>query len=257
MTTLTIAHIADIHIVPREGELLRGIDVRKNFVETLRSIEKAQPDIIVVGGDLAAQDGELGAYRWIKTQLERTGIEYCVLAGNHDCINNMARVFSQTDRQNREDWQFHLERKGHGFHCLDSSSNSLPERQIHRLAADMGTQNGEALLFLHHPPLWCDCRYMDRKYPLGNWRETICQLKAISRIKNIFCGHYHTEKTIRTANKSVFITPATYMQISQESPEFKISDCRPGWRWIRWDGEALYTSVHYIQPLAGRVEKGL
>ena len=245
--TLKIAHITDIHIVAREGDLLRGIDVRNNFIQTLNTVRNAQPDMIVVGGDMAAEDGELAAYQWIKMQLDRMGIEYHVLAGNHDRIENMHRVFHQSGRQNRDTWYFQLDRKGRRIFCLDSSTNRLSKDQLDWLKADIGKRNDTVLLFIHHPPLLCDCLFMDRKYPLENWQEAVRLLRSIPQIKNIVCGHYHTERTVQSCENTVFITPATYMQISQQSPNFEISDYRPGWRWIKWEGETLYSSVFYAR----------
>lgn len=246
MTTLKIAHITDIHIAPREGELLEGIDVQKNFLNAMDAICAARPDCIILGGDLA-EDGDPGSYQWIKTQLDRIGITYHIMAGNHDRIENLNSTFGLMDRQDRDSWYFGLEKKGRRIFCLDTSSNFLPEHQLDRLEADIGNRRDEVLLFIHHPPIMCDCLFMDKNYPLKNWQEAFRRLRSIPQIKNIVCGHYHTEKTIQSSGITIFLTPSTYVQISQDNRDFEISDYRPGWRWIKWEGETLYSSVFYVR----------
>ncbi len=65
-------------------------------------------------------------------------------------------------------------------------------------------------------------------------------------IKNIFCGHYHTDKTIIKEGKNIVITPSTMFQLSTDQIEYKVDSYRAGWRLIEWDGAQLKTSVFYL-----------
>ncbi len=247
MGCLRIAHITDIHITPQDNELLHDVDVRKNFGSVLNNVKEVEPDAIVIGGDLAALDGELESYRWIKQQLDQTGIEYHVMAGNHDRIDTLSQVFKQKGRYSTDNWHLTLNIQGRWIYCLDSSSYSVPSAQLKRLSEDIENHAEEVLLFIHHPPMLGDCLFMDSKYPLANWEEVFSHLESIPQIKKIICGHYHTEKTIQYSDKLIFITPSTFCRISESSAEFEVaSNSRPGWRWIKWKDDVFYSGVEYI-----------
>ena len=127
---------------------------------------------------------------------------------------------------------------------LDSSSETITKDQIDWLSLNNWDQS--SLLFMHHPPANCGCNFMDRKYPLKNQAETMAALNKISGIKAVFCGHYHTEKTILSEDKTIFITPSTMMQLSQDNNEYEVTSFQPGWRIIEWDGSKIETRVEYL-----------
>ena len=103
----------------------------------------------------------------------------------------------------------------------------------------------EVFLFAHHPPVLCDCRFMDDNYSLANLEETWNALSSIPNLKHLFCGHYHTEKTISEGSRTIYLTPSTMMQINQESGEFKIEHTNPWWRSIVIQNGTPVTQVHY------------
>lgn len=241
--TLKIAYIADLHISHR-GELVRNIPVEKNFEQLVPQVVKTAPDLIIFGGDQAAWDGETNAYHQIESLLKGTGIPYLGLAGNHDDIPRLNELFSL--ELTTDELYYTKTVKGKRLFFLDSSKHSVSQEQLEWLKEEAASEESEALLFIHHPPTRCGCRYMDRDYPLRNGEELFSLLKTIPNIRYIFCGHYHTEKTFIKNGKTIFITPSTAFQLSQENPEYEVSSYQPGWRWIEWDGEELGTSVRYL-----------
>ncbi len=241
---IRIAHVTDIHIAP-DGSLVRDIDTRKSFDAVLGKAITENPDIIVFGGDLAAVNGELEAYQWIEGRLAESGVPYLIIAGNHDNPGNLKAVFELDSAD--DDELFFIKKIGV---CqligLDSSKNSVSHTQLDWLQNKMSSNLVPSLLFMHHPPLYCGCEFMDSKYPLENREEVFETLREISTISHIFCGHYHTEKTIFEDDKTVFITPSTMHQIGQTGSQYKEVSRLFGWRMIEWCNSGLKTSVHYF-----------
>ncbi len=57
MDMVRIIQITDTH-VGNEGELVRGVDVRANFLKTLRVIANEKMDCLIHSGDLCAIEGK-------------------------------------------------------------------------------------------------------------------------------------------------------------------------------------------------------
>ena len=85
---LKIGQISDIHIGESE-EFVQGIDVRKNFLTALNSPSMKDLDLLVLSGDLANEDAEPGAYKYIAQVLEDYAKPWCIIPGNHDRIEVM------------------------------------------------------------------------------------------------------------------------------------------------------------------------
>ena len=65
------------------------------------------------------------------------------------------------------------------------------------------------------------------------------------KIQN-FTGHYHTERTIEIGNVAVYITPSTFVQISDSTVEFTPDHYKPAYRMITFDGHMFKTWVRYL-----------
>lgn len=244
MANLKLAQITDIHIGPHEG-LYNDIDVRKKFLTALEHVQNSDVDFIILSGDLAIDFGELEAYQWIKKVMDEQDIPYIVMAGNHDSIDRMSTVFHIED--DVQDGMLYFKRELNGFPIffLDSEPDLIHIDQLEWLKKECSSLNQDALLFIHHPPILSGCQFMDRKYPLRNIPEVQSHLKEINNIEHIFVGHYHTDKIVEFDGKTVYITPATQMRISQTNPDFEMEPQGCGWRYIEWDGEILKTEVRY------------
>lgn len=242
---IKIAQISDIHIGPSD-ELYLGIDLRENFLRTLEDVINNFPDYIVLSGDLAYDMGEIDSYHWLKGIMDKVDIPYRIMAGNHDNVNAMARVF---DIQNyiKNSMLYYEDKFGpHPIIFLDSEPDLVHREQLEWLLEFEKKLDRNALLFIHHPPCLCGHQFMDRKYSLRNIEELQTYLKKMKNISAVFCGHYHFEKSIWLGELPIYVCPATQIQISPNSEEFKVLDNSPGWRMITWDGKTLNTSTHYI-----------
>jgi Icc protein len=243
---LIIAQISDIHI-GEENEIVRGINVRNQFLDVLQVLRKKELDILIVSGDLAATHGEIEIYQWIKQKLDEFPYPYIIMPGNHDNVSMMSQVFDFEEKYlHNAMLYFHRILKGRHFYFLDSQPYFVASEQLDWLKKQLMNSNEEAFLFIHHPPLLCECEFMDKKHALRN-RDTVWQiLSDLTAIKHIFCGHYHTEKLIEKDGKFVHLTPSTMLQIDTKSFRFDIASTIAGWRMIEWQGDHLNTYVEYL-----------
>ena len=75
---MKIAQLTDLHI-GLEGQDTYNVDVRDNFLQILGEVVYAEPDLIVLTGDLCFDQGLKEIYVWIKDKLDNTNIPYLVL----------------------------------------------------------------------------------------------------------------------------------------------------------------------------------
>jgi 3',5'-cyclic-AMP phosphodiesterase len=243
-----IAQISDIHIGP-EAIRYNGIDVRGNFLRVLEDVASLDVDHVILSGDLAIDMGEMEAYLWIRDALKDWKTPVHFMSGNHDSVQRMSSVFG-LEKYVREDMLFYqLDLAGHPVFFLDSEPDSVNEVQLKWLEECQAKLQRPALLFLHHPPCHCGHLFMDRKYPMHNIVEVQSYLSRMDNVPFVFCGHYHFEKKLSLPRQSVYVCPSTQMQISSQNKDFEISDFRPGWRLIEWDGQDLSTEVRYVTPV--------
>jgi len=245
--SIRIAHLTDLHISPDDNDY-RGIPVRHHFQRVLEKLVRHRPDLLIFSGDLAANQGEVEAYAWLKEQLDFFDCPYILMPGNHDVLENVRQVFTLHDDAIHEgEYYFSSTYQGYPMIFLDSSRHVISPAQLTWLKALIPSLSQPALLFIHHPPRLCDCAFMDGSYALRNWKQLWSLLVEYSaQIPYIFCGHYHLEKTIVTqASPTLFITPSTLMQIRSDTTQFVVNHAHPGWRVIVWNGKELFTQVEY------------
>lgn len=243
---LKLAQISDIHIGP-ENIKYHGIDVREQFLRVLEDVQKSDVDALVISGDLALDLGEEEAYVWIRQVLEKQSLPYLLMAGNHDSVARMSRIFGLEAYVRDEMLYFKKKLGSYTLYFLDTEPDLLDLKQMRWLREEHGQMDEHTLVFMHHPPCFADHLFMDRKYPLHNMEHVQHVLLGMPKIRHVFCGHYHYAKTIELGNMHVHLCPATQMQICPSSKDFEIGDPRPGWRKIIWDGQNLETEVRYLE----------
>ena len=243
---LIIAQVTDMHISASEVSH-KGIDVRSNFLKVLEVLTKKSLDLLVLSGDLAAVEGEPEAYTWIKTVLDTFPYPYLVMAGNHDHVGRMARIFELPENEVSNGMLYFSRRiKGKRLLFLDSSPYRVAKPQLEWLRFQLEDEENQVLLFIHHPPLLCGCAFMDEYHALQNIDDVWRLLEPFSQVKHIFCGHYHAEKVVIKNDKFVYLTPSTIFQIDTENNQFTIEHTRPGWRMIEWKDQEVHTYVEYL-----------
>ncbi len=240
---LKIAQISDIHI-SATAEPYRGLKVRPNFLRALGQIKKFNPDIMIISGDLAAEYGEPGAYKWVKNQLVKLPFKTYLIPGNHDIPENMDKFLGEFRPKKAKQWFYNLKTSGYNLIFLDTTDNVLPKNQMEWLS-DLKISKTYNILFMHHPPLKMGCQFMDSNYPLKNIPQSLKALESVPNLKHVFCGHYHTEKSAFHKSIGIHICPSSAYQINQFESKFQIESYLAGWRSIILDGKTMQSASHY------------
>ncbi len=242
---MRIIQLTDLH-VGEEGELGYGVDVRANFLKILQAASDLKPDYIVVTGDLCLHTGAANVYQWLKGHLDGTGIPYQVISGNHDDPLLMAAAFGKLEEVQGEELYYFKEWKGVPCLFLDTTTAEMSSQQLNWLKKCLSTIQKKVLVFMHHPPMLANMPWMDRKYPFL-MREAIQEVFfAHPYAVNVFCGHYHIERTVQQRNLTMHITPSCYFQIDPHAEEFKIDHYYIALREIEVEGDILRHSVYYF-----------
>lgn len=241
---LKIGQISDPHIGENEC-LVQGIDVRKNFLAAYNSESMRDLDLLVLSGDLANEDAEPGAYSFIANLLKESKVPVCVIPGNHDDVEVMGKFFDLEGRVCDGKCYYRYDIGGRSIFFLDSADGTVSDKQLSWLESEAAKVEGEILLFVHHPPCYCNHKFMDMKYSMKNIHEVQAVLARIKNLKHIFTGHYHFEKQVEIGNQIVYVTPSTQMQIDPNQSVFCLSSAAPGWRVIEWGENFLESKVYF------------
>jgi len=231
--TFRIAQISDTHI--SEEDMYQGVNSRKRLLEVFDIVKNKGADLVVLSGDLAAKAGGLEIYRWMKEHLDKLGIPYIVMPGNHDRVDEMRKVFSwPVELMDESEIFFKLEFHNLVLFFLDSSSGSISQKQLEWLKEQNSTSAQTVLLFIHHPPtlLFSEYSRIEQKYGLANRVEFFEVATNISHLKAIFCGHYHIAKEIEIEGKAIYVCPSSMLQADVKENEIGTLPELYGFRWI-------------------------
>ncbi|MFZ2898000.1 MAG: metallophosphoesterase [Saprospiraceae bacterium] len=245
---MKIVQLTDLHI-GLEGQETFGVDVRGNFLKALEALRAEPPDHLVVSGDLCFQTGDREVYQWIGEQLRDFPSQVWWMAGNHDDPAEMARVYGLEDSMKGTDLCYTARLGEMDWVFLDTSSYEVSEAQQGWLRSVIAGREGPLYVFMHHPPALVGVPFMDQRYPLRNWAQMQDIFLGYPDQVWVFSGHYHVEKSVHLKNLHIFVTPSTFFQIGQSSPEFQVDHYRIGWREMVWEDGLFQTTVRYIDPV--------
>lgn len=241
-----VGQVSDVHLDLGQKARNSGVDSLSSFQRILKDVENFSLDLLVFSGDLT-EHGSREEYEKFFDMVKEYPGEWCCILGNHDNTENFEK--SAPFPVSLKDGKYYYQRdvNGHPFFFLDSSCGTISRPQLEWLVSEALTSTEEVFLFVHHPPCLCGHRFMDSLYALKNLKETGEFLDQIPKLRSIFVGHYHSGMTIdRGHGQTVYVTPATQMQLDPDSAEFKILSTVPGWRLIEYDGEKLSTELRFI-----------
>lgn len=239
---LKIGQISDIHIGEDES-LVQGIDVRANFMKALNSPSMHGIDLLVLSGDLANEDAEPGAYEYMRDQVAKMSIPVCIIPGNHDRVEVMQNYFDLPVKNGKCYYRFDFQ--GRSMFFIDSACGEVSQDQLDWLEQEIPKVKEEVLLFMHHPPCFCNHRFMDLRYHLRNMVDVRKVLNKFDNLKHIFCGHYHSDFCVEIDGKTVHVAPSTQMQIDPNAPYFNLKSSAPGWQVINWGEDFVESAVHF------------
>lgn len=203
------------------------------------------PDHLLLTGDLCFREADPSAYAWVRQQVEAMGIPYDVLSGNHDDPVVMAEAFDRLEQLQGGELFFAAQVGDRRLICLDTTTGLLSPQQLSWLQQQLDLAPGEALVIMHHPPVWCGVPYMDNHYALQNQEAVQEILFRHSRPVHVFSGHYHADRVIHQRNLTVYLTPSCFVQISPYQEGFTVDHRRPALREIIVQDDLLWTTVRY------------
>lgn len=256
MSALRIIHVTDLHLSLDEPRP-HGVDVWDNWRRvTERSVE-LDPDLMVIGGDLALHQGDIELYRAVGNSINQLPFYVVLQPGNHDDPSLFHDAFGK--RYRRRDGE-PLDRTvvvdGHPLILLDTSAGETTGPQLDWLAAQLAMRPPSAapidpIVFTHYPPVVGFNTYMDGRFALRNHRDVLEVLENAPAPVSVFCGHYHMEHAVSTANVAVHVTPAVFYQIDPEPDEFHVQSTDPGLRIIDLDRRRDPALTTWVETLSG------
>ncbi len=249
---MKIAQLSDIHI-DAAGETPQGIDVRKNFIRILDRIKEDNVDLLVVTGDLCYQTPAVEIYHYINEEIStRIGaIPIKYIPGNHDDSNMLATHLGAADELKGDELYFTYRINGDNrvYIFLDTARGSCSDVQMDWLKKQIFDQKDNAIvvIFMHHPPVIGGVLHMDNRHAMKGKRSFQSLLETYEDHRfEIFCGHYHNERTISAKNWSVHICPSTFLQIDHRIEAFRVLHHRPGYRIIDINRDSLQFFTVYL-----------
>jgi Icc protein len=99
---------------------------------------------------------------------------------------------------------------------------------------------------MHHPPALMGVPHMDHRHALKDRDEVMEILNSTKTHKDIFCGHYHVQKSVFMDHISIHVTPSLFFQIDQLKDEFAVDHLNIAYNVIEISNDLMTTSVHYL-----------
>lgn len=225
MTSLTIAHVSDLHF---------GRDVSLTQVEALEAqLPGLKPDAIVLSGDVSqrARHGEFQMARFFRDRVGKTA-PVLTIPGNHDVqwwaspfgIRGTDPLYRKYRRYFGPDLAPHFEIPGayltgaltsYGVAAGSMTWNlndmavkgHLPDSEVDRVSRYFASAPPEAVrvLVVHHNVLRGD---ISRRMGLARWRQAHQRLRATGA-DLILCGHDHQESSGQIDGSVVVSTTGT------------------------------------------------
>lgn len=247
MIDFRIIQITDIHI-GGEDQFPFGVNLRANFLNILAEVERMNPNLLVLTGDFCYKEPREDVYTWIRNQIQALGIPFEIIGGNHDDIRMMTMGLLDEDLSNEQsEYYFADELAGRHILYLDSASGTISEEQLSWIQREVERSAGyELLVFIHHPPLLAGVPHMDNEYALQNNEDLLAILQQHIAPVQVFCGHYHVDRSVVWKNVMVHITPSSFMQIFPYVEEFAIDHYQIGYRVIDFADDTIRHSVRYL-----------
>ena len=114
-----------------------------------------------------------------------------------------------------------------------STPGYLEEDQLQLLAQSLSeAPERHHLVCLHHHPVSVGCQWLE---PIGlrNAKDFWSVLDRYPQARAVLWGHVHQAFDQQRNEVRLLASPSTCIQFAVASPEFKVSNEAPGYRWLR------------------------
>ncbi len=214
-----ILQISDPHIMIPPGKVSNKLETLLLFEQVidhiLENMEKIAPvDVVISTGDIA-DIGDVQSYQAFRKQIERLGLPYLMIPGNHDLRAPMHHCFKDLGfmpESGKINWVHDLKDlriigldsliEGKGGGLFDAASARFLERAL------AGAAQKPVLLAIHHPPIKSGIWFMDKIGLEGH--ELLAEtLRPFTNEIRIISGHLHASITGTINDRVVVVGPST------------------------------------------------
>lgn len=212
-----------------------------------------RPDAVLASGDLS-DDGSPESYAFVREELQRLGLPFHVLAGNHDERAAMRECFGLPG-EGDEPIQYAVDLGPLRLVALDTvlpgeDRGELDDLRLALLDAELAAAPDQpTLLAMHHPPLHTGLPPFDEICLNAGERAALSAvLSHHPQVLRIVAGHVHRAMVGEVAGRAVLTVPSTHRQsrLDFSSSEFGLNDDPPGFAVHAFhDGEL----TSHVQPI--------
>lgn len=223
-----------------------GLDVNERLRRVLDHVAARRPDAYLFTGDFCAAEPDAAAFALLADYLSELGAPWYVSPGNHD---DRALIRQALDLPGQDDEPHHraVTVNDREFLILDSVPARVDDDQLAWLS-DRMIARPNADIVVHHPPLPLGVRFMDEKYPIRDDGRLLKVLLADGRPRRVFCGHYHSHRTVTHANVTVHLCPPTSFFINPDADEFQQDNLPPAYLWLEWTADGSFRAAPTFVP---------
>ncbi len=246
-----LAQLSDFHVGAAAGEHDPGLCLRE-AVEAVLALPD-RPDAVLASGDLS-DDGSAASYAFVRAELERLGLPFFVIPGNHDERVALREGFGLAG-QGAEPILYAAELGPLRLLALDtvlpgSDRGALDGGRLEWLEAELAAAPERAtVLAMHHPPLHTGLPPFDGICLDGDQRAALAVVLAgHPQVLRIVAGHVHRTMVGELAGRAVVSVPSTFRQsrLDFTATEFGLNEDPPGFAIHSFDGGEL---TSHIQPI--------
>ena len=240
-TPQSLIQLTDLHLFANPEQGFKGQKPWQNLLDLLAQIEQqGLPDLFLLTGDLS-QDESYESYLMLYQLMERIGVSWYWIPGNHDQVDLMSKLKPVIPSVTLGAWQWLL---------LDSNSGEpygkLSSSQRMQLQAALEQPEAEHIgVAIHHQPLLVGPARQGKFLVELDTLDDIAGIDSIplqdegwlwktlvdcSAVKAVICGHVHQSHEIKRDGLTLYTTPATSIQFTADINAFELDMLAPGYR---------------------------
>jgi Icc protein len=219
---LHLALLSDTHVKAYKNEQYRGFFPYENMQTAVNEVIGITPELMLINGDVARLDGQLGDYVAIQEILsEAANIPVIMTLGNHDHRENFYNIFGDEGEEKQPVTNKHvlvLERPDLQLILLDSlmyvnkTPGFLGMEQRNWLQSFLEkTDERPIFVFFHHTPYEGDGDLLDSE-------RLFDILQPHKKVKAVFYGHSHVYNFSSRGHIQMINLPAIGYNFTDSQP---------------------------------------
>lgn len=242
----SVAVVSDCHILGNANERFRGVDTRESLIRVLADVACNKPDVLILGGDLS-HDGSEESYLSIPALLAMARCPWYAIAGNHDDLELMRRLFG-TERLLDDIVLGRWRLRGLTSAVPGLPGGALSPSERRRLVQDLEDADHDWIIVLHHHLLPTGSRWIDETL-LDDAKTFLAMCISSPHVRLVLHGHTHDAVETRHETLSICAIPSTALRFSHPTMQLgSFHGPTPvGWRQLLLFPDGRYhTQVRWL-----------